>query len=192
MTPDGTTQRSPDGGRTEGDDGIEAQDRSFTFRRLLVVVGLLAFAAFWFWALFLIDKTSVNKFEDRAWAANAEEVCAPVQLAVRRLDLQASPDLQVRADLIEEGTDLYAAMIDELASDLPDDPKGAAIVPDWIADWRTLIQDRYDYAAEYRAGNEVPFTETAVQGVPITERLETFAADNEMKSCSPPRRGVLG
>ncbi|MGB3735251.1 MAG: hypothetical protein WA964_09880, partial [Ilumatobacter sp.] len=153
--------------------------------------GMLAFASFWFWALFLIDTTAVNKFEDRAWAQNAEETCAPVKLAVRRLDLEADADLQVRADLIIEGTDLYAAMIDELESDLPDDPKGAAIVPDWIADWRILIQDRYDYASEYRDGNEVPFTETAVEGVPITERLETFAADNEMSSCAPPRRGVL-
>lgn len=191
VTPDGTNDRQSTGGLTQGDYGLEPKERSFTIRRLLVVAGLLAFASFWFWALFLIDKTSVNKFEDRAWAENAEEVCAPVKLAVRRLDLEADPDLRVRADLIVQGTDMYAAMIDELASDLPDDPKGASIVPDWIADWRTLIQDRYDYADEYEAGNEVPFTETAVEGVPITERLETFAADNEMTSCAPPRRGVL-
>ena len=191
MTPDGTTEDASTRGLTQGDYGLEPNTRTFTVGRVLFVLGTLAFASFWFWALFLIDKTAVNKFEDRAWAENAEDVCAPVKRAVRLLDLQADPDLQVRADLIIEGTDLYAEMIDELASDLPDDPKGAAIVPDWIADWRTLIQNRYDYAAEYRAGNEVPFTETAVQGVPITERLETFAGDNEMDSCAPPRRGVL-
>lgn len=192
VKPDGATERETTGDLTRGDNGIKGGPRSSTPVRLLVLAALLAFAAFWFWALFLIDKTAVNKFEDRAWAENAEEFCAPVKQAVRRLDLQATPDLQGRADLVVQSTDMYAAMIDELESDLPDDPKGAAIVPDWIADWRTLIQNRYDYADQLRAGNEVPFTEAAVQGVPITERLETFAADNEMKSCAPPRRGVLG
>ena len=191
MTPDGTTERESTGDLTQGDYGLEPNTRRFTLLRVLFVVGFLAFASFWFWALFLIDKTAVNKFEDRAWAENAEEVCAPVKRAVRLLDLEANADLQVRADLVVQSTDLLAAMIDELESDLPDDPKGAAIVPDWIADWRTLLQNRYDYADRLRAGDEVPFTETPVQGVPITERIETFAGDNEMDSCAPPRRGVL-
>lgn len=191
MTPDDTTERASTGGLTQGDYGLEPNVRVLTPLRVLFLVGFAAFVAFWFWALFLIDKTAVNKFEDRAWAENAEEVCAPVKAAVRRLDLQATADLEGRADLVVESTDMFAAMLDELESDLPDDAKGAAIVPDWIADWRTLLQNRYDYADELRAGNEVPFTETAVQGVPITERLETFAGDNEMDSCAPPRRGVL-
>ncbi|MEO1059383.1 MAG: hypothetical protein AAFY28_20955, partial [Actinomycetota bacterium] len=69
--------------------------------------------------------------------------------------------------------------------------KGQAIVPDWIADYRQLLDDRYAYAERLRAGENVPFTETAVRGVPITERIETFAGDNEMRSCRPPRGGVL-
>ena len=178
-------------GLTEGDYGLEPNTRVLTPLRLLFLAGFAAFVAFWFWALFLIDKTAVNKFEDRAWAENAEEVCAPVKRAVRLLDLEASPDLGRRADLVDQSTDLFAGMLDDLERDLPDDPKGQAIVPDWIADWRTLLDDRYDYADRLRDGQEVPFTETAVQGIPITERIEAFAGDNEMDSCAPPRRGVL-
>lgn len=191
VTPDSSAERTSTRDLTQGDYGLEPNERILTPLRLLFLVGFAGFVAFWFWALFLIDKTAVNKFEDRAWAENAEEVCAPVKQAVRRLDLESTADLEGRADLVVRSTDMFAAMLDELESDLPDDPKGAAIVPDWIADWRTLLQNRYDYADELRAGNEVPFTETAVQGVPITERLETFAGDNEMDSCAPPRRGVL-
>ncbi len=191
MTPDGTTEKQSTRGLSEGDYGTEAHDQVFTVKRVLGVTAFLAFAGFWFWALFLIDKTAVNKFEDREWAASAEEFCAPTKLAVRRLELEATPDLLERADLVIESTDMFVTMIDGLASDLPNDPKGAAIVPDWIADWRTLIQNRYDYADELRAGNEVPFTETAVEGIPITERIETFAVDNEMESCAPPRKGIL-
>lgn len=190
VTPD-DTETLATRGLTNGDYGLEPNTRILTPLRVLFLVGFGAFAAFWFWALFLIDKTAVNKFEDRAWAENAEEICAPVKQAVRRLDLEASPDLDVRADLVDRSTDLYAGMLVELERDLPDDPKGRAIVPDWIADWRILLQDRYNYADRLRAGDEVPFTESPVEGIPITERLEAFAGDNEMDSCAPPRRGVL-
>ena len=42
-----------------------------------------------------------------------------------------------------------------------------------------------------RSGQDGPFTETAVNSVPMTERIETFAGDNEMPSCAPPRGSVL-
>jgi hypothetical protein len=53
------------------------------------------------------------------------------------------------------------------------------------------LNDRYTYADRLRAGQDGPFTETAVRGVPITERIETFAGDNEMPSCAPPRGSIV-
>jgi hypothetical protein len=159
--------------------------------RLLFLLGAATFAAFWFWALFLVDKTAVNKIEDRAWSERAETICEPVKLAVRRLDLETATELDGRADLVVESTDMLSAMLDDLEAVEPSDAKGQAIVPEWIADYRTLLQDRYNYAERLRSGQNVPFTETGVQGVPITERIETFAGDNEMPSCAPPRAGVL-
>ncbi|MGA9275733.1 hypothetical protein [Ilumatobacter sp.] len=171
---------------------IEPRTKGWTPLRVLFLVGFAAFAAFWFWALFLIDKTAVNKFEDRAWAERAEEICEPVKQDLQLMNLERSSDFEVRADLVVESTDMLAAMLDELEEVDPADAKGQAIVPDWIADYRTLLDDRYDYAERLRAGENVPFTETPVQGVPITERIETFAGDNEMPSCAPPRSGVFG
>ena len=171
--------------------GPEASTGGSKALRLLFLLGAAAFAAFWFWALFLVDKTAVNKIEDRAWAERAEAICEPVKLAVRRLDLETAAELDGRADLVVESTDMLSAMLDDLEAVEPTDPKGKAIVPDWIADYRTLLQDRYNYAERLRSGQNVPFTETGVQGVPITERIETFAGDNEMPSCAPPRSGVL-
>jgi hypothetical protein len=71
------------------------------------------------------------------------------------------------------------------------DEKGQAIVPDWEAEYRILLDDRYRYANQLRAGENVPFTETAVSGVPITERIEKFTLDNEMPACAPPRGSVI-
>jgi hypothetical protein len=155
------------------------------------VIGLGLFAAFWIWALFFASKTAVNKIDDRAWAERAESICADVKPRIRLLDLEASPDLVVRADLVVRSTDMLSVMLDDITALTPEDAKGQAIVPDWVADYRTLLDDRYRYAERLRNGKDVAFTETAVNGVPITERIETFAGDNEMPSCAPPRGSVV-
>lgn len=170
---------------------LEPRVTGITPFRVLFPIGAVIFIGFWTWALFFADKTAVNKIDDEAWGARAEEICAPVKQQVRLLELEASPDLEVRADLVTQSTDLLDQMIDDVTAVEPADDKGKAIVPDWAADYRTLIADRYAYAAQLRAGNNGPFTETAVRNVPITERIETFAGDNGMPSCAPPRNGVL-
>lgn len=172
-------------------DGDDAPERLLTVGRVAFLVGFGAFAAFWTWALFFASKEAVNKIEDRAWAARAEEICVPVEQELRELTLLASEDLDVRADLVVLSTDLLAQMLDDITAVEPVDEKGQALVPLWIADYRMLLDDRYDYADQLRSGVDGPFVETAVQGVPITERLETWAGDNEMPSCSPPRAGAL-
>lgn len=159
--------------------------------KVLFPIGAVLFTAFWVWALFFASKEAVNKIEDRAWAERAEAICEPVEQQLRELETLADPSLEVRADLVVRSTDLLAGMLDEIEAVEPSDEKGQAIVPDWIADWRTLLQDRYNYAERLRNGQDGPFTETAVRGVPITERIETFAGDNEMSSCAPPHGSVL-
>ncbi len=160
--------------------------------RRVVLWGAIAFmVVFWVWALLFASKESVNKIEDRDWAARAENICVRTDAALRALDAQASPDLVVRADLVDESTDLLAAMLDDIVAVAPSDEKGRAIVPDWEADYRILLEDRYRYADQLRAGNNVAFTETAVSGVPITERIEKFTLDNEMPTCAPPRGSVV-
>jgi len=165
--------------------------RRSPIRKALFAVLLVAFVAFWVWALFFASKTAINKVEDRAWAERAEQICAGYDVQIRALEGEANEDIQVRAALVVESTDLLAAMLDEITDPLPTDEKGRAIVPDWEADYRILLQNRYDYAERLRAGENVAFTETAVNGVPITERIETFAGDNEMDSCAPPRGSII-
>jgi hypothetical protein len=171
--------------------GLEPRERTFTLGRIVFLIGAAAFVAFWVWALFFASKTALNKIEDRAWAERAEVTCAPVKQALRILDRETSADLVVRADLVVESTDLLAKMLDDINAVPPTDEKGQELVPQWTADYRILLEDRYEYADDLRSGNARAFTETPIQGVPITERLETFAGDNEMPSCAPPRSGVI-
>lgn len=156
-----------------------------------MIGAIVSLILFWIWALFFASRESINRIDDRAWADRAETVCASYSDQFKALDDRASVDIAVRADLVQESTDLYSKMLDEVVAVAPTDDKGKAIVPDWESDYRILLQDRYNYAEELRAGKNLPFSETPVEGVPITERIERFALDNSMESCSPPRGSVF-
>ena len=157
-----------------------------------IIAVAVAFATFWIWALFFASKEAINKIGDRAWAERAEGICAAAE--EQRLELAVNvefdpddPTLLARhAALIDQATDIVERMLDDVVAVEPTDEKGAEIVPLWEADYRTFIQNRRDYTARLRDGDTAPFTETAVDGIPISEKIEQFAGDNEMDSCAPP------
>jgi hypothetical protein len=160
---------------------------------VLIAVVVAGFAVFWIWALFFASKEAVNKIDDRAWAERAAGICAAANVErealadLRRVDPDDPAMLAERGDLVDRATDVIERMLDDVVAVAPTDPKGAAIVPDWEADYRQYLANRRDFADGLRAGENEPFRETEVDGIPISERLETFAADNEMAECAPPR-----
>ena len=165
--------------------------RRFPWRILLGLVVAL-FATFWVWALFFASREAINKIDDRAWAARAEAICAEAKLRrealtdFRRVDERDAAMMVERGNLVDAATDLMEDMLDDVVAVAPTDEKGASIVPDWEADYRTYLENRRAYAEVLRAGRNEPFTEAAVDGIPISEKIERFAGDNEMPSCAPP------
>lgn len=157
---------------------------------LIVVCGLIA--AMWVYALFFASKESVNKIGDRAWQEYAEQQCAAAEATrvgladLRRVDEMGPDALSKRADIVDKATDTLQTAIDSIATRAVSDAKGQALVPLWIADYRTYIADRRAYANDLRKGINRPFAETQVEGIPISEKLSTFAADNRMRSCTAP------
>lgn len=165
-----------------------------------VVLALLfaGFVAFWTWALFFASKEAVNKIDDRAWAERAELICADANEARLELsDYRSIVDvdeaemaalIRERADIVDRATDVIERMLDDIVAVPPADEKGRAIVPQWEAEYRAYIAGRRTYADDLRAtGENIPFYEPGADGIPVSERLETFAGDNEMPSCAPPR-----
>lgn len=161
--------------------------------RIGITILMLMFAIFWIWALFFASKEAVNRIDDRAWAERAEQICQTstaerLELADFRIIDEGGPELILeRAAIVDTSTDILARMLDDVVAVRPTDQKGREIVPLWEAEYRTYLEDRYRYADQLReSGENLPFYETAV-GIPISERLETFAGDNEMPACAPPR-----
>ena len=175
----------------------KSTDTQFGWRqigaRVAVLTVMVAFAAFWTWALFFASKEAVNRIGDVEWAERAEAVCQDwnerrLELADYRQIREGGADLiRERADIIDRATDMIESMIAEVNAVRPSDEKGRAIVPLWTDEYATYIEDRRRYAAELRAtGENLPFYETMSE-VPLSERLETFAGDNRMDACAPPR-----
>ena len=146
----------------------------------------------WIYALFFASKDSVNKFGDRDWAATAQARCLlareeRAQLSDYRIVNQLGIDvLKERADLIDMATDTIERFIVEFRASLPTDPKGIEIVGLWLDDYEIYINDRRDFANDLRIDVNTQFAETPLDGLPISEKIATFAADNEMSYCKPP------
>ena len=160
--------------------------------RTLALIGFGVFATFWIWALFFASKEGVNRIEDRAWVESAQSICetaADERTALAnytRLDEGGAELILQRAEIVDEATDTLERMLNSLEALPLAGEKGQAIIPLWIDEYRTYLGDRRNYTAQLReSGENLPFYETANQ-IPISERLATFAADNEMPACKPP------
>ena len=147
------------------------------------------------WALFFASKEAVNKIGDRAWAARAEGICATAKARqqalhdFRRID-HDSPQLAAmlaeRADIVDRATDIVEHMLDDVVVVMPTDPKGQALVPQWEADYRTLIARPPRVRRRAARGSRRAVPETAVDGIPISDKLTGFAGDNDMPSSAAP------
>ncbi|MFM7744545.1 MAG: hypothetical protein ACKO8T_02635 [Actinomycetota bacterium] len=168
---------------------MTAVQRLVTPFLIVVCVGI---AAMWVYAFGFASKESVNRIGDPQWQQYAESRCASakeerIALADMRKVNEVGPEaLRERALIVDKATDTLQRAIDDISAQPIADAKGRAIVPLWLADYRTYIADRRSYADDLRAGINEPFAETKVEGIPISEKISTFAADNLMKSCGAP------
>lgn len=160
-------------------------------RGILVLVCALI-AAMWVYAFGFAPRESINRVNDLEWSARAESYCREAALErtkltdLEKLDVDDPAALAKRAELIDLATDTLEEALDRIEAAPPTDDKGREIAPLWIADYRQYLEDRRDYADEIRSGNVSSFTESQVDGLPISEKIETFARANEMNSCIPP------
>lgn len=160
--------------------------------RVVVAIALTAILAMWVYGFFFASKESVNSVYDSEWQRTSEAICSSAKqerfkLSDLSLVKDSGPDaLQKRADIVDKATATLVAMVEQIAALPVANAKGAAIVPLWLADYRIYIADRYAYTALLRGGVNEPFAETVAEGLPLSEKLATFAADNKLKSCKPP------
>ncbi|HEU4840790.1 MAG TPA: hypothetical protein VFT09_05080 [Ilumatobacteraceae bacterium] len=169
----------------------EAPPRPSPWRYVLLGI-VVVFAAFWIWALFFASKESINGIGEDDWSDRAQAICEAAD--AQRQDLAdfrevADDDpamVAERGDIVDRATDILDQMLDDIVAVRPTGAKGVELVPLWEADYRTYLGDRRAFSEGLRAGVNDPFAETTVDGIPISDKIARFAADNHMPACSPP------
>jgi hypothetical protein len=160
---------------------------------LAVVCALLV--VLWAYAFFIAEPRNPNRLQDRAWVERAEARCVETRDALDELpdpadlaDVEPLAEaLRQRAVIGEEATDLLEQMVDDLGLlPAPTGPDDEELVTLWLADWRTQLADRRAHIARWRAGEDVPFRETAFNDRPLGIRMSDFTTLNGMESCAPP------
>jgi len=176
-----------------------AADRT-SARRRLGRIGVLAvvasFVGIWGYVLYLSffegRAEPRDRLDDTTWTAAAEETCAESRLVIDELPFAnqvSSPE--ERADLLDVATDELDEMVARLEALVRPAPADeATAVGRWLADYRTYLEDRRQYAAAQRDPGadryDRPFTVTDRGGYQIDVLLDDFARVNYMESCETP------
>lgn len=164
-----------------------------TARRTGLVAILALIGAMWFYAFVFAPRESINRINDREWATRAEARCAAAKEErfamqdLTEMDPEDPVALRKKADIVERATNSLEALVDEIEADVPSDAKGREIVPQWISDYRAYLGDRRLFIERLRTLDRRPsFNETEVGGVPVSERINKFARENDIRSCQTP------
>jgi hypothetical protein len=154
---------------------------------ILVVAGLVLMWLYVFTGAAAEDPP--DQLDDTTFAEAAEPRCAE---AVDDLeDLPAASEAESAADraaVLDEANTVLTSMVDDLAAIEADNERDQQLVDLWIADWRTYLQDRRDYADLLRADDDAELLITAREGRQITLTIDRFASKvvNDMESCTTP------
>ena len=161
--------------------------------RIVLTVACGGIFAMWVYAFGFASRESFNRIGDDAWKARSEARCLIAEnerFALQDLGKMNANDtaaLKKKADIVETATDSLERAINDIAMDSPTDAKGQELVPQWISDYRIYIQNRRQFIDKLRTSSTRPyFSETEVEGVPISERIGKFARENDMRTCQPP------
>jgi len=158
----------------------------------VVVIGLLAM---WGYVIYLAfgpgRQPPIDRLDDPAFAEAGESRCAEAVADVDALPLAAeSANAADRADVLDRADAIYATMLDDLDGMTSLAPAGDQRnrAETWLADWRTYLQDRVDYADRLRADPNARLlvSEKPGEGRQITGWIDEFAQANRMPSCATP------
>jgi len=166
-------------------------------RALLIVVCALILAM-WVYAFGFAPKNGVYLVTDKAWRPAADDICA--RAAQQREALADTSEGYIahptheqmlrRANLVDKATDTLDVMLDQIAA-LPlakDDDRTRVGV--FLKYYRVILDDRRKYTARLRSFELAPYTETVVNGGPVTNVVIDFTTGNAIPNCMPP--GELG
>jgi hypothetical protein len=174
-----------------GPDTLEpAPPRRWSRGRVVLVAVVGVMVLMWVYVLYLAfgpgRQPPPDRLDDPTFAVAAQSACDAALGDVASLPPAVeTPDALERAAVVQQANQRFGEMLDELDRLVPDGEDGV-IVREWLADWRTYLGDRQDYAAALRTDPAARLLVTPKANAQITEYLDAFASDNHMPACGTP------
>lgn len=171
-------------------DGTPTRPGRWTGGRVTVTVLVVGMVAMWAYVLYLAfgpgRQPPRDRLEDPAFAVAAEARCSAALDEVAELPRAVdTPSADARADVVEQANEVFAVMLDDLVELAPPGEDGEIVLA-WLADWRTYLGDRAEYATALRSDPSAPLLVSAKDREQVTEYLDAFAKDNRMPACATP------
>ena len=182
----------PPSSRAEGGAGLlddDPQPLSVGRRlgRILALVVAVGLAALWAYALWgPVQRTSQGVLDEATFPTAAEPICATAMLRIDDLPkaFETRENAQ-RAEAVMTADGYLAEMLDQLddIAPSPTDGDDGRMVNEWLADWRTYLANRADYAERLADDPGARMLVTEKDGRQISEPIDYFARVNEMPNC---------
>ena len=163
--------------------------KRWTVWRVVSLLLLLSIVTFWVWALSpLAPQGHPDKLEDPTFAKAAKTFCINAENSIEDLPLALTSETpDERAELIDEGTEIYRDLLEALLAIAPDSgTNDGKIVQLWIKDYEIYLNDRDVYAEKFRTGIDEDFTVSKKGNRWVTEPIDEFAKANDLKECMIP------
>jgi hypothetical protein len=158
--------------------------------RIAVRVVVVALVGMWVYVLYLAfgpgRADPPEKLHDPQFARAAQQICNAALDEVAKLPPAfTSKTAADRAVVLAQANADFARMLDRLDAIVPPGDDGT-LTKEWLADWRTYLGNREDYATALRTDPKARLLVSPKKGGQITEYLDAFAGDNDMPACSTP------
>lgn len=169
--------------------GNEAPPRRWV--RIVLAVIVLALIVMWVYAFAFAPRDGVNPVRDKAWTDSADSICTKASADLKPLVFKTKiegdnkeANLPVFVSNLDKGYVIISTMLDDLESLPRVSDKAQALVPQWITDYRMFQKNLHDWIEELRVGKMAEFSVGVTDtGIPVNERINTFAAENHISSC---------
>jgi hypothetical protein len=148
----------------------------------------------WVYALFFASQEAPDRVQDATWRARVQTICTGYEQKRQALAnttggyiKNPTPEQMVeRAALVDQATDLLEAAVRDSQAVQPASAHDQQVVAKYVGYWGTLIADRRAYTAVLRTGRMVAYSESLVNGTPVTNLITDFTVVNGLSSCTPP------
>jgi len=177
------------------DSDAKPPGRPMTLGRIVVIAVVVGLVAMWGYVVFLAfgpgRQPPVDRLEDASFARAAERRCGAAVADVEELPgASEASSAEERADVVEQANGRFEAMLGELDGLVELAPSGEQRdrAERWLADWRTFLGDREEFASDLRSDPQARMlvSEKPGTGRHITAWIDEFARANRMPSCASP------